>query len=105
SLVTDLAAHSFEFPCGGRGECSGCQVRVLSGSLPVTEADADTFSVDQLAQGWRLACQARAPNLPNAPLVLECLQWHMHVLTDGGVFPAQVSSNTSKIAIDLGTTT
>jgi uncharacterized 2Fe-2S/4Fe-4S cluster protein (DUF4445 family) len=79
SLVPGLAAHGVEFPCGGMGECSGCQVRVLSGSLPVTEADADIFSVDQLAQGWRLACQAHA----DEPLVLECGQWHMQILADG----------------------
>ncbi len=39
SLVAGLAAHGFEFPCGGMGECGGCGVRVLSGSLPITDAD------------------------------------------------------------------
>ncbi|MGD0348472.1 MAG: ASKHA domain-containing protein [Terracidiphilus sp.] len=82
SLVPSLAAHGIEFPCGGMGECSGCQVRVLSGSLPVTEADAAALTPDQLAKGWRLACQAHASNHSNAPLVLECLQWHMQILTD-----------------------
>ncbi len=130
SLVSGLAAHGFEFPCGGTGECSGCKVRVLSGSLPVTEADADSFSVDQLAQGWRLACQARA----DEPLVLECLQWRMEILADDkpadqipnvGDLPTKVAPSFSEsavadsesvgahsgkrhslsIAIDLGTTT
>ena len=101
SLVPSLAAHGFEFPCGGMGECSGCQVRVLSGSLPVTEADSVALTPDQLAQGWRLACQARA----DEPLVLECGQWHMQILTDGSVSPTQISSKTRKITIDLGTTT
>ena len=101
SLVPALAAHGFEFPCGGMGECSGCQVRVLSGSLPVTEADSVALTPDQLAQGWRLACQARA----DEPLVLECGQWHMQILTDGSVSPTQISSKTRKITIDLGTTT
>ena len=101
SLVPGLAAHGVEFPCGGTGECGGCQVRVLSGALPVTEADADTFSVDQLAQGWRLACQARA----DEPLVLECGQWHMEILSDSTTSSPQIYSKTNKIAIDLGTTT
>jgi len=127
SLVPGLAAHGFEFPCGGIGECSGCQVRVLSGSLPVTEADADTLTPDQLAKGWRLACQARAPDLPNAPLVLECLQWHMQILTDTAtpsrttscpILSESASADSERvgdqsasstrglaIAIDLGTTT
>lgn len=103
-LVSGLAAHGFEFPCGGTGECSGCKVRVLSGSLPITEADADSFSVDQLAQGWRLACQARA----DEPLVLECGQWHMQILADTSLVqpPSKAIRDTrGRIAIDLGTTT
>ncbi len=86
------------------GECSGCQVRVLSGSLPVTEADAAAFTPDQLAQGWRLACQARA----DEPLVLECGQWHMQILTDSAACPLTTNASRPKlrnIAIDLGTTT
>jgi uncharacterized 2Fe-2S/4Fe-4S cluster protein (DUF4445 family) len=78
SLVSSLAAQGVEFPCGGTGECSGCQVRVLSGALPVTEADSATLTPDQLAQGWRLACQARA----DEPLVIECAQWQMQILAD-----------------------
>jgi uncharacterized 2Fe-2S/4Fe-4S cluster protein (DUF4445 family) len=102
SLVAGLAAHGVEFPCGGVGECGGCQVRVLSGSLPVTEADSTTFTSVQLANGWRLACQARV----HEPLVVECGQWHMQILTDSPVSSAQRCSKTRKaIAIDLGTTT
>ncbi len=102
SLVPGLATHGFEFPCGGMGECSGCQVRVLSGSLPVTEADSGALTHDQLAKGWRLACQASA----DESLVLECGQWHMQILADAEVSSAQPHSKTNiKIAIDLGTTT
>jgi hypothetical protein len=42
-FVSSLAAHGFEFPCGGTGLCGGCGVRVLAGSLPVTEADRAVF--------------------------------------------------------------
>jgi uncharacterized 2Fe-2S/4Fe-4S cluster protein (DUF4445 family) len=102
SLVSVLAAHGVEFPCGGMGECSGCQVRVLSGSLPITEADSAAFTSDQLVQGWRLACQARA----HEPLVLECGQWHLQILADSTVTSTETQSKTrKKIAIDLGTTT
>ncbi len=102
SLVSGLAAHGFEFPCGGTGECGGCQVRVLSGSLSVTEADSAALTPDQLAKGWRLACQARAEE----PVVLECGQWHMEILADKEVSSAQLQSKANKkIAIDLGTTT
>lgn len=106
SLVAGLAAHGVEFPCGGMGECGGCGVRLLSGSLPVTEADTAAFAPGQLAAGWRLACQARA----ESPLVLECGQWRMEILADSTAVraegpPATAASRGLGIAIDLGTTT
>jgi uncharacterized 2Fe-2S/4Fe-4S cluster protein (DUF4445 family) len=106
SLMAGLAEQGFEFPCGGMGECGGCGVRVLSGSLPVTGADRAAFTADQLADGWRLACQARA----ESPLVLECGQWRMEILADTAA-PAGASRSATAakrglgIAIDLGTTT
>jgi uncharacterized 2Fe-2S/4Fe-4S cluster protein (DUF4445 family) len=104
SLVAGLAAHGFEFPCGCAGECGGCGVRLLSGSLPITAHDRELFLPEELAAGWRLACQAHATE----PLVIECEQWTMEILADPTNAPAQIQSqtrNNKKIAIDLGTTT
>lgn len=104
SLLSLLADHGFEFPCGGTGTCGGCGVRVLSGSLPVIEADSAAFSSSELAEGWRLACQARAAS----SLVLECGQWRMDVLTETAAKPALPTAMRRQglgIAIDLGTTT
>ncbi len=100
SLALSLAQYGLEFPCGGAAQCGGCRVRVLSGSLPVTNADLSVFSAQELADGWRLACQARA----EMPLVLECGQWHMDVLTDNSGLSGAGKSGLG-IAIDLGTTT
>jgi uncharacterized 2Fe-2S/4Fe-4S cluster protein (DUF4445 family) len=99
-LSSILADHGVEFPCGGEGLCGGCGVRVLGGSLPVSDADRDIYSGEQLAQGWRLACQARA----ESPLVLECGQWHMDVLADETRLTCAARQGLG-IAIDLGTTT
>lgn len=104
SLAASLAEHGIEFPCGGLGTCGGCCVRILSGSLPVTDADRATFTPDQLAGGWRLACQANA----DQPLVLECAQWRMEILADSTAAHDEVPSGSETklgIAIDLGTTT
>ncbi len=48
-----------EAPCGGRGNCGKCQVRVLSGGAPASEHCAEALSPERLAEGWRLACQIR----------------------------------------------
>ena len=99
-LSSSLSQHGLEFPCGGTGLCGGCCVRVLAGSLPVTGPDLSFFSQEELADGWRLACQARA----EMPLVLECGQWHMDVLSDNSGMLGAGKSGLG-IAIDLGTTT
>jgi uncharacterized 2Fe-2S/4Fe-4S cluster protein (DUF4445 family) len=99
-LSSCLSLYGLEFPCGGTGLCGGCGVRLLAGSLPVSEADLAVFSAGQLAEGWRLACQARA----EGPLVLECGQWEMDVLTDSSCLAGAGRSGLG-IAVDLGTTT
>ena len=95
-----LAEYGVEFPCGGEGICGGCSVRALSGWLPITDADFRHLSPQELVDGWRLACHARA----GGPLAIECGQWRMDVLSD--VSPlAGAGKHGLAIAIDLGTTT
>jgi uncharacterized 2Fe-2S/4Fe-4S cluster protein (DUF4445 family) len=44
--------------CGGRGTCGHCRVRVLDGlAPPPTAAESKVFSAEELAAGYRLACQ------------------------------------------------
>jgi len=45
--------------CGGHGTCHKCKVR-LTPATPATRHDIRTFTRDQLDDGWRLACLARA---------------------------------------------
>jgi uncharacterized 2Fe-2S/4Fe-4S cluster protein (DUF4445 family) len=46
--------------CGGEGWCHGCKVRVASGSplSPATLSESEALTPEQLAAGFRLACQA-----------------------------------------------
>ncbi|MGB3256734.1 MAG: ASKHA domain-containing protein [Ornithinimicrobium sp.] len=46
--------------CGGHGTCKKCKVRVMDSAAPIHRLDHRSFSPDQLAQGWRLACLAQA---------------------------------------------
>jgi uncharacterized 2Fe-2S/4Fe-4S cluster protein (DUF4445 family) len=45
--------------CGGHGTCRKCKVRV-DGPVEVSTSDPRAFSPAELAQGWRLACLAKA---------------------------------------------
>jgi uncharacterized 2Fe-2S/4Fe-4S cluster protein (DUF4445 family) len=44
--------------CGGIGSCDSCKVRIASGLvLQPTLVEESVFTGDELAKGWRLACQ------------------------------------------------
>jgi uncharacterized 2Fe-2S/4Fe-4S cluster protein (DUF4445 family) len=51
-----------EAPCGGRGNCGKCLVRIIEGEAPASERCAEALSPERLAEGWRLACQIRVEN-------------------------------------------
>ncbi len=95
-----LFAHGVEFPCGGRGRCKGCKIKVLAGAMPITEADTQRLTRAELAQGWRLACRGQI----ESDLKIELAQWEAAILTDESVF-AFTPRKGLGIAIDLGTTT
>ncbi|MGC1206462.1 MAG: ASKHA domain-containing protein [Ornithinimicrobium sp.] len=46
--------------CGGHGTCKKCKVKVMDSSAPIHRLDHRSFSPEQLADGWRLACLAQA---------------------------------------------
>lgn len=52
-----VAGLTLDLPCGGQGVCGKCRVRVTKGATSPTPAEAVFFSSQQLADGWRLACQ------------------------------------------------
>ena len=95
-----LFAHGVEFPCGGRGLCKGCRIKVLAGALPITDEDQHKLSGAELAEGWRLACRGEA----QSDLKIELAQWEAAILTDESVF-AFTPREGLGIAVDLGTTT
>jgi uncharacterized 2Fe-2S/4Fe-4S cluster protein (DUF4445 family) len=44
--------------CGGHGKCQACKVRLLEGRVSdPTPREKETFTAEQLQEGWRLACQ------------------------------------------------
>jgi uncharacterized 2Fe-2S/4Fe-4S cluster protein (DUF4445 family) len=99
-LLPSLAERGIEFPCGGKGSCGSCGIRLLSGTLPVSNIDSEFFPPEKLEAGWRLGCHAIA----EMSLVVECGQWHMDVLTDTSKVTGAGKPGLG-IAIDLGTTT
>ncbi len=95
-----LFAQGVEFPCGGRGRCKGCRVKVLNGSLPVVAEETRLLTPAELAAGWRLACRHSV----SADLELELAQWEAAILSDQTAFTFTPRVGLG-IAIDLGSTT
>jgi uncharacterized 2Fe-2S/4Fe-4S cluster protein (DUF4445 family) len=95
-----LFAHGVEFPCGGRGKCKRCRVRVLAGTLNPTEEERQILGEVEIAAGWRLACRASV----DSPVKLDVAEWEATILTDESVFEFTPSSGLG-VAVDLGTTT
>jgi len=52
------AGLAIETPCGGSGTCGKCRVQMTSGACEACPAARKFLSESQLAEGWRLACQA-----------------------------------------------
>ncbi len=44
-------------PCGGKGVCGKCRVRISHGKCPPSDVCRDFLSAEELADGWRLACR------------------------------------------------
>lgn len=99
-LQDALFAQGVEFPCGGRGRCKGCRVKVLAGALPETAEDQRLLKPAELADGWRLSCRARA----EGDLRIELAQWEAAILADDSVFEFTPHEGLG-VAVDLGTTT
>jgi len=95
-----LFAQGVEFPCGGQGRCRGCRVHVLEGATAINDAQRERLTADELAQGWRLACQCALED----DLVIELRQWDAAILVDETPFAFTPRPGLG-VAVDVGTTT
>jgi len=100
ALQDALFTNGVEFPCGGRGRCKGCRIKVLSGTVPITPDDISRLTTAELSQGWRLACRATA----ESDLKIELAQWESPILSDDSPFKFEPREGLG-VAVDLGTTT
>lgn len=95
-----LFEQGVEFPCGGEGRCRGCRIRVLKGNAPVNAAQRERLSPEEIAAGWRLACQCTLTD----NLVIELRQWDSAILADEAAFTFTPREGLG-VAVDVGTTT
>lgn len=54
-------------PCGGRGNCAKCKVKVIEGTAGINTMDQIWLSAKELEEGYRLGCHLFAEE----PLTVE----------------------------------
>ncbi len=92
--------YGVEFPCGGKGRCRGCRVRVLDHAIEPGPEETAILSRAEIDAGWRLACRARAER----DCTLEIAQFEAAILADHSPFRFTPRAGAG-VAVDLGTTT
>jgi uncharacterized 2Fe-2S/4Fe-4S cluster protein (DUF4445 family) len=94
--------HEFgiEFPCGGKGTCGSCKVKLLKGELALDTIQQQKLDKLKLTGNWRLACFCNA----DTDITLEISQFENIILADNSTFDFQPQTGFG-IAVDLGTTT
>ncbi|MBI5474796.1 MAG: DUF4445 domain-containing protein [Ignavibacteriae bacterium] len=95
-----LFQHGVEFPCGGKGQCKGCRVRVMEGTLPMSDEERRLLTDEERRAGWRLSCRHTA----QTDLTLHVAQWESAILADDSHFTF-VPRDGIGIAVDIGSTT
>lgn len=99
-LIDILHEYGIEFPCGGRGTCGKCRVRLLEGSVETTPSHREKLMKLNLPEGWLLACYSRC----TGDVTLEIDQLNHFILADESEFPFRPGKGYG-VAVDLGTTT
>lgn len=99
-LIDMLHEYGIEFPCGGKGRCGKCRVKVLEGEIGMTEAHREKLGGLGLSSDWRLACMS----VCTGPLTLEVAQFDHLILADESSFEFEPQEGFG-IAVDVGTTT
>ncbi|MBV5315532.1 MAG: DUF4445 domain-containing protein [Prolixibacteraceae bacterium] len=99
-LIDVLHEFGIEFPCGGKGTCGKCKVKLLDGEVHTTAAHQQKLDKLGLAKDWRLACFSNC----TSNITLEIEQFNHLILADESEFEFKPQQGFG-IAIDLGTTT
>ncbi|MDD2513354.1 MAG: ASKHA domain-containing protein [Proteiniphilum sp.] len=81
-LIDVLHELGIEFPCGGKGTCGKCRVRLLDGKIEISDIHQRRIDQLELTPEWRLACFSKC----TGDLTLEIEQFNALILADESLF-------------------
>ncbi|MGC9355843.1 MAG: ASKHA domain-containing protein, partial [Mariniphaga sp.] len=99
-LIDVLHEYGVEFPCGGKGTCGRCKVKLLQGKLQTDTVQQQKLNKLGLDKTWRLACFCKA----ESDITIEIAQFEDIILADNSTFSFTPGKGFG-IAVDVGTTT
>jgi len=99
-LIDVLHEFGIEFPCGGKGTCGKCKVKLLDGEIEMNIIHQLKIQKLGLSSDWRLACHSEC----TTDITLEIEQFNHLILADESEFEF-VPQKGFGVAVDLGTTT
>ncbi|MGE0020768.1 MAG: ASKHA domain-containing protein [Draconibacterium sp.] len=99
-LIDVLHEFGIEFPCGGKGTCGSCKVKLIDGELNIDQLQQKKLNKLKLGSNWRLACFCKA----ETDITLEITQFENIILADNSNFAFRPKQGFG-VAVDLGTTT
>ena len=86
TLLLEAAGRAgivLDTPCGGQGTCGKCRIEVTENAPEPTEADQKHFSDEELARGFRLACQMRVVGDTTVLVPAATRFFEQRILTNG----------------------
>jgi uncharacterized 2Fe-2S/4Fe-4S cluster protein (DUF4445 family) len=96
-LGVDLASI-----CGGGGSCGSCRVQIIAGEVtPVTLNEESELSAEELAQGYRLACQAEPLSDCRVHVPADSLTALQRTQVEGLEVPADVDPSVVRCVVEM----
>lgn len=103
--IFDLRSGGVNSPCGGKGLCGRCKVRLADGELaPPNENEKRLLGKEDLDKGYRLACQAVTIGPAKIEIPPETLAGRQSLQLEGTAAPVAIEPAVKRYSIPLKAT-
>jgi len=92
-----LVGIDLQAPCGGKGQCGKCVVRVIRGDIEPSPSDREHLSQEEIDKGYRLACQACVSGELVLKIPYSTRLYAQKILVEGKVEKVALEPNVKKI--------
>jgi len=95
------AGITLNTPCGGNGTCGNCRVKITSGQTHSSDTECEILSGRDIAQGVRLACQARVESDLLVTIPQKTRAFEQKILVEGVATAVELSPHVRRVKLAL----